>query len=146
VKRIPHLPISSAPTMNWTASRDPDTQSNVLTQTSGQDSRILIEEVACAIAEAQAALFAGRIQDLETSIIHQRQLCATLKALRDKSSFNNSATQELVSAASRVRQQNLLFGAIVRRMRRHLETLRQLLNGLSLTYEPKAIKVPDRES
>ena len=132
--------------MNWTASRDPDTKSNVLTQTFGQGLRLLIEEVACAIAEAQAALFAGSIQDLETSIVHQQELCRALKALQDKSSFNNSPTQELVTAASRVRQQNLLFGAVVRRMRRPLETLRQLLNGLSFTYEPKAIKVPDRES
>jgi uncharacterized protein YbjT (DUF2867 family) len=132
--------------MNWTASRDPSGASDVLPQLSGHDSRILIEEVACAIAEAQGALFAGRIQDLETSIIHQGELCAALKALQDKPFFNSSAPHDLVTAASRVRQQNLLFGAVVRRMRRHLETLRQLLNGLSLTYEPKPIKVPDRES
>ena len=130
--------------MNWTASRD----SNIANQGSNQptvfDSRTMIEEIACAIAEAQAALFAGRIQDLETCILHQRELCATLKELPGESSSNSS--NELVATARRVRQQNLLFGAVVRRMRRHLDTLRNLLNGLSLTYQPKPAKVPGRES
>ena len=51
--------------MNWTASRNPDIANEVPAQPSVLDSRTLIEEIACAIAEAQAALFAGRIQDLE---------------------------------------------------------------------------------
>jgi hypothetical protein len=107
----------------------------------------LIEEIATAIAEAQAALFAGRIQDLETSIVRQQELCAALKALQDnKFSYHDSDPHELVTTARRVRQQSMLFGAVVRRMHRHLDTLRNLLNGLSLTYQPKPVKVPGRES
>jgi hypothetical protein len=119
--------------------------SNVPGQKTAADFHAVIEEIACAIAEAQAALFAGRVQDLETCISHQRELCAALKTLQGKSSLDNSARRDLVTAARRVRQQNLLFGAVVRRMHRHLDTLRNLVNGLSLTYQPKPVKVPGRE-
>ena len=135
--------------MSWTASRDPKIVGEVPAQLSGHDTRTLIEEIACSIAEAQAALFAGRLQDLETSIRHQQELCAALKALRDKDSSSQNQDndpRDLVAAARRVRQQNLLFGAVARRMHRHLNTLRNLLNGLSLTYEPKPVKVTGRES
>ena len=129
--------------MNWTGSREPYPASEV--QPFAHDSRTLIDEIACAIAEAQAALFAGRIQDLETCTMHQQELCAALKALQGKYYFDDSDTRELVATAHRVREQNLLFGAVVRRMHRHLDTLRNLLNGLSLSYEPKPVKVPGRE-
>lgn len=133
--------------MNWTASRDPNLASKILAQPFAHDTRTLIEEIATAIAEAQAALFSGRIQDLETCIIHQRELCAALKALQDNNfPFGNDGPRDLVNTARRVRHQNLLFGAVVRRMHRHLDTLRNLLNGLSLTYQPKPVKVPGRES
>lgn len=121
--------------------------SKIFARDSGHDARALIEEIATAIAEAQAALFAGRIQDLEISILHQQELCAALKTLQEnKFSMGNSDPGELVATAKRVRQQYLLFGAVLRRMHRHLDTLRNLLNGLSLTYQPKPVKVPSRES
>jgi hypothetical protein len=133
--------------MSWTGSPDPNNVSKDPAQSSRHDSRIVIEEIAIAIAEAQAALFAGRIQDLETSIIHQQELCAALKTLQDHNfSSHHSDPRELITVAQRVRQQNLLFGAVTRRMHRHLNTLRNLLNGLSLTYQPKPVKVPGRES
>jgi hypothetical protein len=130
--------------MNWTAS--PDSHIPSKPKPSGLDSRILVEEIGCAIAEAQAALFAGRIQDLESCILRQQQLCAELKTLQQSTLPFRGDTNELVATARLVRQQNLLFGAVARRMRRHLETLRNLLHGLSLTYRPKLIQVPDRES
>jgi hypothetical protein len=125
---------------------DQDQTRNSPEQLSTRDSRILIEEIACAIYEAQAALFAGRIQDLEGSVIRQQGLCAELKELRyGKLAFGNSDQRELSAAAQRVRHQNLVFGAVVRRISLHLETLRCLLNGPSLTYEPKPVKLPGRE-
>ena len=131
--------------MNSITLPEPDA-TNFPRHASGHDSRTLIEEIACAIANAQAALFAGRIQDFECCVVRQQQLCAALKALLvDKPDFAPGDSRELVAAARRVRQQNLLFGAIMRRMRRHLETLRSLLNGLSLTYQPKPVKTPRRE-
>lgn len=132
--------------MNWIASHDSNVVNNGLDHASARDLRIFIEEISCAIAEAQAALFAGRIQDLESCIIRQRELCAALKSLPSKCGFDNSGTRELVVTARRVREQNLLFGAVARRMRRHLETLRNLLQGLSLSYQPKPVDVPRRES
>ena len=117
-------------------------------QTSTHDPRLLLEEIACAIAEAQAALFAGRVHDLERSTVRQQNLCALLKGLQEKPfslvppSDNNRA---LAETAQQVRQQNLVFGAALRRMRRHLDTLRNLLRGLSLTYEPPHLRAPGRE-
>jgi hypothetical protein len=132
--------------MSWTASLDPNSASKAPAQSSGHDTRTVIEEIATAIAEAQAALFAGRIQDLETAIIHQQALCAALKTLQDSNFLSHHIhPRELITVAQRVRQQNLLFGAVTRRMHRHLITLRNLLNGLSLSYQPKPVKVPGRE-
>jgi len=131
--------------MNSTASRDANPVSKVPPEPFGDNPRTLIEEIATAIAEAQAALFAGRIQDLETSIIQQRELCAALKTLQNKSSLENRDRHELVATAQRVRQQNLVFAAVIRRMRCHLDTLRNLLNGISLSYQPKPVKAPGRE-
>jgi hypothetical protein len=132
--------------MSWTGSGDRNLSSELPGQRSGQDFRSSIEEVACAIADAQAALFAGRIQDFEACIVRQQQLCAVLKSLQENAVPCHGDPRELVATAQRVRQQNLLFGAVIRRMRRHFETLRNLLNGLSLTYQPKPVKVPGRES
>jgi hypothetical protein len=42
------------------------------------DARTLVEEIACAIADAQAALFAGRFHDLERCTLRQQELCAIL--------------------------------------------------------------------
>ncbi len=108
----------------------------------------VMEEIACAIAEAQAALFAGRIHDLEAAMVRQQNLCALLQGLQGKPlslvppSDNDRA---LAQTAQQVRQQNLVFGAALRRMRRHLDTLRNLLRGLSLTYEPARLRAPGRE-
>jgi hypothetical protein len=132
--------------MSWTGSGNRHLASELPGQPSGHDLRSLIEEVACAIANAQAALFAGRIQDFEACIVRQQQLCAELKSLQENADPSHGDSRELVVTAQCVRQQNLLFGAVIRRMRRHLETLRNLLNGLSLTYQPKPVKVPGRES
>ena len=132
--------------MNWTASHDPNGVSEAPAQPFTADPRTLVEEIATAIAEAQAALFAGRIQDLETSVVQQQELCTALKMLQDnKASFGNSDPRELVAVAQRVRKENLIFAAVVNRMRRHLDTLRNLLNGPSLTYQPNPGKVPGRE-
>lgn len=132
--------------MNWTDSHDSKVAIEGVAPSSSQHSQTLIEEIACAIADAQAALFAGRIQDLESCIIRQQQLCAELKTLHENRVSYDDKTRELVAIARGVRQKNLVFGAALRRMRRHLETLRNLLNGLSLTYQPKPVKVPGRES
>jgi hypothetical protein len=148
VKRDLHLPAptSSAPSTNSTASPDADIASQIPGQSPAQDPRTVIEEISCGIAEAQAALFAGRIEDLESCIARQGELCAALKSWQGKPSVDRRASAELIATAHRVRHQNLVFGATVRRMRRHLDSLRNLLNGLSLTYQPKPVKVPDRES
>ncbi len=144
VKRNRHPPTStsSASSMNWTASPDPHIPTKA--QLFGLDSRPLIEEIGCAIAEAQAALFTGRIRDLESCILHQQQLCAELKMLQENAPLFKGDSRELVATAKLVRQQNQVVGAVVRRMRRHLNTLRNLLHGLSLTYQPKLVKAPDR--
>ena len=132
--------------MNSTASHDPGVKNDGPGLASARDWRALIEELSCAIADAQAALFSGRIQDLESCIIRQRELCVALKSLPNQSPSGNVDTRELVVTARRVREQNMLFGAVARRMRRHLETLRNLLRGLSLSYQPKPGEVPRQES
>jgi hypothetical protein len=137
--------------LNTSSTASPESQAatDSSLQFSTHDPRLVIEEIACAIAEAQAALFAGRIHDLDRSMVRQQNLCALLKGLQEEpfpsvppSDIDRRA---LAQTARQVRQQNLILGAVLRRMRRHLDTLRNLLRGLSLTYEPTRLRAPGRE-
>lgn len=110
------------------------------------DAQVLIEEMACAIADAQAALLTGRFEDLEHCTGRMQELCACLKVGREDSpvQITHYSGIRLVSSARRVQLQNNVFAASLRRMRRHLETLRNLLNGPSLSYQPQPINLPER--
>ena len=104
--------------------------------------------MACAISEAQAALFEGRFNDLEICAWRLQQLCASLKqAVNDGREFTTMQRHSgFDNAARRVHRQNRVFGATLRRMRGHLAILRNLLNGPSATYQPKIIPMPERKS
>lgn len=141
------MPISTSSRLNMSSTNSPD-HNSAFNLPSTTDRRVLIEEIACAISGAQAALLAGRIQDFESCISRQQELCALWKRLEASpvnSSPGNADDRDLIQAARRVQRQSLVFSAVVRRMRRHLETLRHVLNGLSLTYAPKPVKAPVQE-
>lgn len=106
---------------------------------------ILIEELACAIANAQAALLAGRFEDLEHCTSRMQSLCASLKFTQQDLTEQSSGRTgiRIVADARRVQQQNRVFAAVLRRMRRHLEALRNLLNGPSHWYQPQSMSVPE---
>jgi hypothetical protein len=105
-----------------------------------------MEEMACAIAEAQAALFAGRFRDLECCAARLLQLCDSLKKHRCESDGKSGVAMGDVHLASRVHQENKVFAAVLVRMRRHLDALRGLLNGPSLMYQPKSMTLPERKN
>ena len=118
--------------------------------------RTLVEEMACAIAEAQAALFAGRFRDLEECTRRQQEICLALEEFRARAdpllatsaaetSAESGAVTKLVTMAERTREHNRLFGSVLRRMRRHLETLRSVLGGPSSSYRPGAPTTPGQE-
>jgi hypothetical protein len=107
-----------------------------------------VEEMACAIAEAQAALFAGRFHDLECCATRLQDLCASLKKDDPTTKVllaGEDAGPSVQFVARRVHQQNKVFAAVLRRMRRQLESLRGLAQGPSLTYEPKTAAFPERQ-
>jgi hypothetical protein len=109
--------------------------------------QIHIEEMACAIAEAQSSLLAGRYNELEICAWRLQQLCASLKlALKKqpKTGRNNLSTD--IAAARRAHHQSRVLGSTLSRMRRHLAILRNLLNGPSATYQPKIIPMPERKN
>lgn len=122
-----------------------NTRESLLSSSASEQARIVIEEMACAIAEAQAALFAGRYADLELSVANLATLCASLmaldRALREQAL---SATPALVLAVRKAHHRNKVFAAALRRMRRHLDTLRVVMNGRSPGYEPRIITLPER--
>jgi hypothetical protein len=62
-----------------TTSRDHSFMGNPSSEPPCNDPRTLIDEIACAIADAQAALFAGRFRDLDRCTLRQQELCAVLK-------------------------------------------------------------------
>ena len=114
-----------------------------------QTPEIIIEEMACAIAQAQAALFAGRYADLESCAVRLQDLCEALKkhgpGIHNRYAVENGQVPVQIDAR-RVRQEVKLFAAVLRRMRRHLEALRGLMHGPSLTYRPQPATLPERES
>lgn len=133
--------------MNWTASPEPAVPANPSAPADNAP-QMLVEEIACAIAVAQAALMAGKLEELEASVRHQQQLCDSLKAIRPETirSFPVRDQNKLQVTAQQTRRQNQIFDAAMSRMRGHLATLRNLLHGPSLSYSPKSHKVPGREA
>jgi len=110
--------------------------------------QIIIEEMACAIANAQAALLAGRYADLEKCAIRLQELCAVFKTCDeniDAESARQTRVSDLRTTARRVHQENKIFAAVLRRTRRHFEILRNLLNGPPLTYRPQVVTMPERK-
>lgn len=112
-----------------------------ISTSSPHELKALVEEVACAIADAQAALFSGRFADLENCVHRQQALCLRITALQQKpapapDAHTDHEIGQLVMTAKGTLHNNLIFAAILRRMRRHLNTLRSLLNGPAPTYAP----------
>ena len=111
--------------------------------------QIIVEEMACLIADAQAALFAGRYKDLETCATRLQDLCASFRSAGNRlgaESAKVTARPQLLLAVRNAHLKNKIFAAALRRMHRHLETLRVVVNGPSLTYEPKTLSLPERKS
>src|SRR5262249_13723661 len=99
----------------------------------------LLEELACAIANSQAALFSGRFEDLEASTLRQQEVCSAIKSVLTETGL---ASHTAADRAQQVHQQNLVFSAAVQRMQTHLDTLRNVLTGRSETYDPSATSTP----
>ena len=108
----------------------------------------LLEDLQSVIAGSQVALLAGRVQELESCVARQRELChqleSTLQALSSTSN-HSGATPGLVETALSARDQNRVFSAVLRRMRQNLEIMRNSLAGLETEYEARR-PVPERPS
>lgn len=94
--------------------------------------QLLWEELACAIAASQAALFRGELQELETAITVQQEICSKIKSLVE--TLPAAERNCSVDSAEKAQQENLVFAAAVRRMQRHLDSLRSVLDGPSPSY------------
>jgi hypothetical protein len=92
----------------------------------------LWEELACAIAASQAALFRGRLQEIEAAITVQQEICSKIKSSIEV--LPSAERDRSAKSSDQVQQQNLVFAATVSRMRRHLDSLRSVLDGPSPTY------------
>jgi hypothetical protein len=126
---------------------------NSQSQPSGSASlQVLVEELACTIATGQAALFAGRFGELESCARRLQALCQSVEALETENngkmsgpSGKISADPKVVATAEIAREQNRLFAALLRRMQRHLGTLRSVLSGRSLSYGPANFTRPGQD-
>lgn len=123
-----------------------NTRETLPSHSSGEQARIVIEEMACVIAEAQAALFAGRYTDLEICAVRLESLCASLKSVEVGHRHGSPSTAPaLILAVRKAHTQNKIFAAALRRMRRHLDTMRAVLTGPSFAYKPKILALPERD-
>ena len=93
---------------------------------------LLWEELACAIAASQAALFHGELLELESAIGVQQEICLRIQSLVETQPTENR--HEILGRAGKAQRQNLVFAATVRRMQRHLDSLRSVLEGPSASY------------
>lgn len=89
------------------------------------------------IAAAQVALLEGRLHDLQSCLLRQRELCAKLGTmLENRRSFAEGCCHENYAAAANLCwQQNRVFAAILGQMKLHLEMLRNASRSPSLLYE-----------
>ncbi len=113
------------------------------------DPQIVIEEAACMIAEAQAALFAGRYRELEVCAARLQKVCEVLQGSSSTvptSRPGDPPAEHFLPRVERVQHQNKVFAATLRRLRRHFESLRNVLNGRSLSYQPQRVVAPERKS
>ena len=94
--------------------------------------QLLWEELACAIAASQAALFRGKLPELEAAITVQQEICSRIKSLVE--TLPSAERDCSVGPAEKAHQQNLVFAATVRRMQHHLDSLRSILDGPSTSY------------
>ena len=92
----------------------------------------LWEELACAIAASQAALFRGGLPELEAAIGVQQEICLRIQSLVEM--LPPESLDEMLERAGKAQQQNLVLAATVRRMQRHLDSLRGVLDGPSASY------------
>ena len=120
--------------MNSTALPDP------------QNAARILQDVTGAIAASQAALIKGSLQELENCIERQRGLCRKLQfVLRTNSGASTGENdgpkrRELKAVALQARDQNRVFSAVLRRVRRNLEIMRNISAGSSLEYNiPKKV-------
>jgi|SRR5579863_3734483 len=101
-----------------------------------------LQQMGAAIAESQAALLTGRLNDLETSTHKQQQLRQGLERLRGLDGLHSASTPRrqgalpprVVAYARRLQAQNRVFAGILKRMRRNLESQQRHLDGSAFGY------------
>ena len=96
----------------------------------------ILAEMSRIIAGAQSALLDGRMADLEQCIMRERELCREFQLAlpADDLAVAQVAIDTRRQAAERAREQNRVFSAVLRRMRRNLEVLRNLRRSCELAY------------
>jgi hypothetical protein len=93
----------------------------------------ILEDMAEITAAAQTALLKGELEILQHSLKLQLALSQELEArLRDEPSPTES--QEIINAALRARSDNRVFMAILRKLRRNLEVLRNARRAPAMVY------------
>ncbi len=99
----------------------------------------MLEELSSVIAKSQSALLDGKLRELEGCVRRQRTLCEQLESrLRRYSARQNLPCDRdcahIAVTAMHAREQNRVFSAVLRRMRRNLEVVRNALAGASVEY------------
>ena len=99
----------------------------------------ILAELNGVIANSQSALLASKLQQLESCVRQQRSLCERLEsALRKYSRSHPYACDpecmRIAVSALEAREQNRVLSAVLRRMRRNLEVMRNALAGASVEY------------
>jgi hypothetical protein len=120
-------------------------QNNIATPLPGEQISCCLTELECAMAEWQCALLKRHVAELEKCTARQRELCRQLGDLVIKRGHIDliPANSDCCATAARVREQGRRFAAILRRMRKNVETLQRAMRGpAGLYHPPRSSAVP----
>ena len=144
-KKNPHANLS-AQAENWIVSREfmEATPKNAATGFCAEEIVGGLTGLESAMSEWQCALLKRHLAELEKCTARQRDLCQQLGELvltpGDIRLLDRN--QEFLQTATRVREQGRRFAALLRRMRKNLNTLQRALEGPRQMYrEPQPMRV-----
>lgn len=96
----------------------------------------ILEQLSRVITEAQSALLAGRLHDLDSSLAEQLELCRQFQSTVTMTPRSGFAHPLALEAAKSAQQQLRIFSAMLRRSRQTITAFHNAFHSASLTYAP----------
>lgn len=106
----------------------------------------IFERLADAIALTQSALLRGQLNELESGLTKQRELCLQLQPLIATVKETSTSTPDyaLLHAANTALDRGRILACVLRRLRLTLAAMQAAIQATPLTYDPPAAPIAAR--